>query len=161
MNPDYERVADMDDVVRRATQLSARTMVFDIEPLVAFWNSTQHELEEGVRAVLRQVEPIPGLRVVCFATNSPRRLPAVPESPDVRVMYLADAGKPLRTAPYQGFPIPGVVIGDQILTDGLLARRLGYTFFDCAPSLNIIPLGPQLLNRCGRLLRPVLFARNR
>jgi predicted HAD superfamily phosphohydrolase YqeG len=161
MKPDYERLADMDEVVRRATQLSVRTMVFDIEPLVAYWNSTQYELDQGVRTVLRQVEPIPGLRIVCFATNSARRLSAIPESPDVRVTYLAAAGKPLRTAPYQGFPSPGVVIGDQILTDGLLARRLGYTFFDLAPPLKSIPLGPQLLNRSGRLLRPLLFARSR
>jgi predicted HAD superfamily phosphohydrolase YqeG len=88
-----------------------------------------------------------------------RRPQTVPGSAGVRVVYLASAGKPLRTAPYRGFPRPGVVVGDQVATDGLLARRLGYAFVQYRPPLDEIPAGPRLLLQLGRLIRPVAFRR--
>jgi predicted HAD superfamily phosphohydrolase YqeG len=75
------------------------------------------------------------------------------------VIYLARAGKPLRTAPYRILPRPGVVIGDQLATDGALARRLGYTFLQYRPRLDHVPAGPRLMDYVGRLIRPVLFTR--
>jgi predicted HAD superfamily phosphohydrolase YqeG len=157
LNPAYERLATMRDVMRRAAQLSAQTIVIDVEPLVAYWNGSQDDLDQGVRAVLSQVTAIPGVRVVCFATNSQRRPSSVPEVPGVQVAYIASASKPVQAASYRRFPKPGVVIGDQVLTDGLLARRLGYTFLHCAPAASGIPLGPQLMKRCGDVLRPLIF----
>ncbi len=59
----------------------------------------------------------------------------------MRVVYLASAGKPLRTTPYRGFPRPGMVIGDQVATDGVLARRLGYAFVLFDPQLRKFPSG--------------------
>jgi hypothetical protein len=61
-------------------------------------------------------------------------------------MYVASAGKPLRTASYRVLPRPGAVIGDQVATDGLLARRLGYTFLHWSPPLTGVPLGPRLMH---------------
>jgi len=78
-----------------------------------------------------------------------------------RAAGLASAGKPLRTAPYLGFPRPGMVIGDQVATDGILARRLGYAFVLVDPELTGVPLGPRLMGAGGRLVRPLLFARTR
>jgi hypothetical protein len=75
----------------------------------------------------------------------------------VRIVWLAGAAKPLRTAPYREFPRPGVVIGDQVTTDGLLAWRLGYVFLQYRPPLDRIPPGPWLMDRLGRLIRPLLF----
>ena len=59
---------------------------------------------------------------------------------------------------YRGFPLPGVVIGDQVATDGILARRLGYAFVLHRPP-GRIPAGPRLMNRLGQLVRPLLFTR--
>jgi predicted HAD superfamily phosphohydrolase YqeG len=157
VTPAYEHLTDMNDVVGRVGELSLKTVIFDVEPLIAYWNTTQAELDEGVRRTIPKFAAIPGLRVVCFATNSARQPSTIPKCSGVQVRYLASAGKPLRTSPYLGFPVPGAVVGDQILTDGMLARRLGFTFLHCAPSLASIPLRPQLLNRIGSLLRPVLF----
>jgi predicted HAD superfamily phosphohydrolase YqeG len=157
VSPAYERLTDMNEVVARVAELSLKTVIVDVEPLIAYWNSTQDELDQGVRRVSGKFAVIPGLRVVCFATNSARQLSAIPHCAEVQVKYLASAGKPLRTSPYLGFPKPGAVVGDQVLTDGMLARRLGFTFLHCAPSLTSTPLGPQLLNRFGNLLRPLLF----
>jgi hypothetical protein len=50
-----------------------------------------------------------------------------------------------------------MVIGDQIATDGLLARRLGYAFVHFVPRLDHVPRGPWLLGQGGRAIRPLLY----
>ena len=159
MRAAFTQVAALDEAVRQAGELSARTMVFDVEPLIAYWDSGQDALDQGVARVLSEVAAVPTVQVVCFATNSLRRPSVTPSAPGVRVVYLASAGKPLRTAPYRGFPRPGVVIGDQVATDGILASRLGYTFVLVSLELMDIPAGPRLMRAGGRLVRPLLFAR--
>jgi predicted HAD superfamily phosphohydrolase YqeG len=130
-----------------------------VEPLVAYWNSGQEALDQGVRSVLARARAIPGVLVVCFSTNSIRR-PSAPLAGDgVRAEYLASAGKPLRTGYYRSYPRPGVVIGDQLATDGALARRLGYAFLQYHPDQSSLPAGPRLMDWTGQLLRPLLFAR--
>jgi predicted HAD superfamily phosphohydrolase YqeG len=111
--------------------------------------------------VLARAREVPGVQVVCFATNSLRRPSAALAGDDVRAEYLASAGKPLRTRYYRDFPRPGVVIGDQLATDGALARRLGYAFLQYHPDEGSLPPGPRLMDSIGRLVRPVLFARPR
>jgi predicted HAD superfamily phosphohydrolase YqeG len=155
----YERAAGLEAALSYVGELSARTVIFDVEPLVASWDSGQDALERGVALLVLRACQLPEVQVVCFATNSTRRPRAVPGSAGVRVVYLASAGKPMRIAPYQGFPRPGVVVGDQIATDGLLARRLGYAFVQYRPPLDEMPAGPRLLRQLGRLVRSVAFSR--
>ena len=157
MRAALDRATGMGDVVRRAGELSAQTMIFDVEPLVAYWDGGQEALDQGVSRVLSEVAVLPALKVLCFATNSLRRPSVVPSAAGVRVVYLASAGKPLRTAAYRRFPRPGVVIGDQVATDGILARRLGYAFVLFDPQLAGLPAGPRLMGTAGRLVRPLLF----
>ncbi len=157
MRAALNRATGMDDVLRRAGELSARTMIFDIEPLVAYWDGGQEALDQGISRVLSEVAVLPSVRVVCFSTNSQRRPSVVPSAAGVRVVYLASAGKPLRTAAYRRFPRPGVVIGDQVATDGILARRLGYAFVLFDPHLTGLPAGPRLMGTAGRLVRPLWF----
>jgi hypothetical protein len=181
----YERSAERHDLLRRARELSARTIIVDVEPLVAYWDSDQEALDRGVAQVVSQVAPDPAVLVVCFSTNSARRPSAGVGSTALggdasgggpsrgsasrggasgdrgpRVVYLASAGKPLRTAPYRDFPGPGVVIGDQVATDGILARRLGYTFLQYCPVLAHAPVGARLMHDLGRALQPLLFSRH-
>jgi predicted HAD superfamily phosphohydrolase YqeG len=153
------RVTGLAEAVRRAGELSARTMIFDIEPLVAYWDTSQEALDRGIARVLDEVATVPGVQVVCFATNSARRPSVLPggAGPGPRVVYVASAGKPARTAAYRDFPRPGVVIGDQVATDGILARRLGYAFVLFDPQLAGLPAGPRLMGTAGRLVRPLLF----
>jgi predicted HAD superfamily phosphohydrolase YqeG len=149
----------MDGIVRRVSELAARTIIFDVEPLVSYWDSGQESLDHGVMALVSRMMSVPGVQVVCIATNSRRRPSAIPSSAGVRVVYLSSAAKPLRAAAYRGFPGPGIVIGDQIATDGVLARRLGYEFVQYSPSLDPVPAGPRWMDRFGRLVRPLLFTR--
>ena len=159
MRPGYERIADLGELMRRAGNLHARTMIFDVEPLVAYWDSGQEVLDQGIARVFSEVSAMPDVQVLCFATNSLRRPSVMPGRPGLRVVYLAAAGKPLRTAPYQGFPRPGVVIGDQVGTDGILARRLDYAFVLYDPRVPGTPAGPRLMGTWGKLVRPLLYTR--
>ena len=59
MRATFVQVAGLDDVVRQAGQLSARTMVFDVEPLIAYWDSGQDALDQGVARVLSEVAAAP------------------------------------------------------------------------------------------------------
>jgi predicted HAD superfamily phosphohydrolase YqeG len=153
----YECIWEAGDLLRRAGELSAKTIIFDVEPLVAPWNGSQESLDRGVTAVLDQVaSAVPGLDAVCFATNSARRPSTVPVRAGLQVTYLALASKPFRTAPYQRLPRPGVVIGDQLATDGILARRLDYTFLHYCPPMADAPVGARLMRLCGRLIWPSL-----
>jgi len=155
----FERVTGLDDVVRRAAEVGARTLVFDVEPLVAYWDGGQQALDEGIARVLSEVAVLPAVQVVCFATNSLRRPTALPSGGAVQVVYLASANKPVQTMAYRHFPRPGMVIGDQVATDGILARRLGYEFLLFDPHLTGVPAGPRLMGAWGRLVRPLLFTR--
>ena len=70
-----------------------KTLVFDVEPLVAYWNSGQQALDQGVGSVLARARAVPGVLVVCFSTNSFRR-PSAPLAGDgVRAVYLAQRGQ--------------------------------------------------------------------
>jgi predicted HAD superfamily phosphohydrolase YqeG len=153
----YERVTGLADLFARAGELAVKTMIFDVEPLVAPWHSSQQALDRGIAQVLGQVAAVPSVRAVVFSTNSARRPSAVPVSSGLQVRYLASADKPVRTAPYRDLPRPGAVIGDQLPTDGILAYRLGYTFLHYAPPMTGVPIGPKFMHRWGQLIRPVLF----
>lgn len=156
MTGGYERLADRETVLRRASELAAKTIILDVEPLIAWWDTSQESLDQGIGAILDRIRAMPEVSVVCFTTNSDRRPSTVPAAAGVQVMYRSSARKPIRTAAYRNLPRPGVVIGDQATTDGILASRLGYTFLHYAPSLSGIPLGPRLMSYCGRLVLPVL-----
>src|SRR6266550_1916162 len=122
MRSGYERLAGLDEALDRVQQLSVQTIIFDVEPLVAHWDSGQEALDQGVAQVLSRAAAVPGVKVVCFSTSSLRRPSLMPDTgTEVRAIYLAAAGKPLRTSQYRGFPRPGVVVGDQVATDGILA----------------------------------------
>jgi predicted HAD superfamily phosphohydrolase YqeG len=160
MSAAYEQLTELRCVLARARQLSVRTMIFDVEPLVAWWNSDQKALDRGVSALLAQLDEVPELQVLVFASNSARKPSVIPPVPGVQVRYVALAGKPLRTAQYRELPRPGAVIGDQVPTDGVLAYRLGFTFMHWTPKLVGVPLGPRLMQLLGRLCKPLFFRGN-
>ena len=158
MTVPYRSFTDPSEAASLIADLAARTVIFDVEPLIAFWDTDQRVLDEGVTAILARLGVDPGqIRHVLFATNSARRSAALLALDGIQVSYLALARKPLRTAPYRGLPTPGVVIGDQIATDGVLAWRLGYTFLRYMPDTLNVPLGPRIMASLGYPLRKLLF----
>lgn len=159
MRSSYQVISDVREVPGYIRRLAARTVIFDIEPLVAAWDTTQEALDRGIARVLGEIRAVPSLSVVCFATNSAREPSAIPVIPGIRVDYEASARKPIRTHPYRSLPRPGLLIGDQVATDGLLARRIGYEFLHFRPAPGSMPPGPALLSGWGELMRPLLFSR--
>jgi predicted HAD superfamily phosphohydrolase YqeG len=157
----YERFATTGDVLQRVSELSPKTVIVDVEPLVAWWDSGQEPLDSGVASMVSQLGGLAGVSVLCFATNSARRPSRLPVGATAQVVYLASAGKPLQIAQYRSLPAPGVVIGDQVLTDGILARRLGYAFLHYCPEPAGMPTGPRLLRYCGWLALPLAFRKPR
>jgi predicted HAD superfamily phosphohydrolase YqeG len=156
MSSGYEAFADAHHLPRLIAERSAHTVVIDIEPFVAVWDGTSEALDRGIDQVADLVASVRGVRVVCFATNSARRPTALPCMPGVDVTYIVSAGKPVRLTQYARLPRPGVVVGDQVLTDGLLARRLGYGFLHYRPAQRA-PTGPRVLDGIGQLARPLIF----
>jgi predicted HAD superfamily phosphohydrolase YqeG len=156
MTASYLRAATTGELWACVTTLRARTLVFDVEPLVAFWDTDQGALQDGIAAVLASVVGA-GPDWVVFATNSARRPSTPPAATWASVRYLASARKPLQMTEYKHLPRPGVVIGDQVATDGVLAWRLGYVFVHYTPQLHGVPLGPRLMRQVGRPIRSLLF----
>jgi predicted HAD superfamily phosphohydrolase YqeG len=157
---DYIRVTGLVDLFAKARELSIRTMILDVEPLVTPWRGSQQSLDQGIARILGDIRTVPSVLVVVFTTNSARRPSAVPSGDGIQVRYLASAKKPLLTAPYDGLPRPGAVAGDQLPTDGILAYRLRFTFLHYTPRLTGVPPGPELMHRWGKLVRPLLFRRS-
>jgi hypothetical protein len=100
----YARITTEADLFAKARELSVRTIIFDVEPLVTYWHSGQKSLDRGVARILHEVKVVRSVRAVVFAANSARRSTALPACDGIQVRYLAQAGKPLRTAPYQICP---------------------------------------------------------
>lgn len=148
-------LVDVNEVGAHLRELAARTIIVDIEPLVADWNTDRAALDAGISRFLALAAGLEA--AVVFATNS-RRRPSSPPANEPRPTprYLASAGKPLRTRLYRELPRPGVVLGDQVATDGLLAWRLGFAFLHYRPD-GPLPLGPTLMRLVGKPLEPLLF----
>ena len=91
------RVTGLADLFAEAGALSVRTMIFDVEPLVAPWHGSQGSLDQGIARILGDVKTVPSVRVVIFATNSARRPSTVPAYDGIQVRYLASAGTAPRT----------------------------------------------------------------
>jgi len=151
----YANVTGLADLLTEATKLAVRTIIVDVEPLVAFWDSDQRTLDQGIARVLGEIVTVPSVRAVVFSTNSARRPSVAPACEGIQVRYVASARKPLHTAPYRDLPRPGAVAGDQLPTDGVLAYRLGFTFLHYVPEMTGVPPGPALMHRWGELLRPL------
>jgi hypothetical protein len=153
----YVRVTGLAGLFAEARELSVRTLIFDVEPLVAPWHGSQESLDQGIARILGGVRTVPSVRVVIFATNSGRR-PSGPGTAFRSGTWHPPGSRcgPRRTTTFPG-RAPWQVISSP--TDGILAYRLGFTFLHDAPKLAGVPLGPGLMHRWSELVRPVLFRR--
>jgi hypothetical protein len=137
---------------------TAQTAMIDVEPLVATWGSSANTLATGLGRIEARAERLSQLSILVFMTNSRRgRLLPLPAG-RVSVSYVSSAGKPWRLDALRQCPDPIVVIGDQILTDGLLAWRLrsrGARFIHV--STEHCPWWPRIQACIGSLLGPILF----
>jgi len=82
------------------TGLRARTVIFDVEPLVAFRDTDQSRLEDGIATILAAVADADPTAVV-FAINSTRRPSILSTVAWETVRFVASACKPLQVAGYR------------------------------------------------------------
>ncbi len=157
MRADYQQVSDRDELLSRVGKLSPKTVIFDIEPIVAFWNTGTSELSGGVERFAGTLSAIPGIEFIGFVTNSRRHTAVTSPAGGPTIFYVSSAHKPLQIQRYRGLPRPGVVVGDQLATDGILAWRLGFDFLHYDPVTEDSPPGVRIMNRTGNLLRPLFF----
>jgi hypothetical protein len=119
-------VSDLDDVADVCSKLRIVTLVLDVEPMIARWGTSLQVLSGSIAATSERLfDAVGTLRSLVFVTNSARRLP---ESAPPRVLLRGRAHKPWQTSWARDLNRPVAVVGDMVLTDGLLAVRLGAAF---------------------------------
>jgi predicted HAD superfamily phosphohydrolase YqeG len=145
-------------LISLAAELQTRTLVVDVEPLLNAWDATAEVVITSAIAFANEATArIPSLQALVFATNAKMSFVNGQEIGD-DVLFISAARKPWRTDYVKGGPGPVTVIGDQLLTDGLLARRLGGTFLHWRPCGHI-PAWPRMQTFTGKLIENVFFAR--
>ena len=116
------RADSPEDVTAAIIELDAASVIADVEPLACMWGSDDRALLDGTATVLHALERAPSLVEVVFVTNS-RRVPSVrcTEHAPLSDGYCSHARKPwIDLAQFRALQRPLVVVGDQLLTDGLL-----------------------------------------
>lgn len=157
MRADYQQFSDQDELLSCVAGLSPKTVILDVEPFVALWNTGTSELSGGVERLASELSTIPGIESLGFVTNSRRRAPVTSRAGGPNVFYVSSAHKPLLIQRYRRLPRPGAVIGDQLATDGIFAWRLGFDFLHYNPGPGQAPPGVRIMNLTGNLLRPLFF----
>jgi len=134
--------------------LRPATLVVDVEPLVVPWDSAPTLFAKAADDFARTVRAtVPSVISVIYSSNSRRPRDADSHS---CIRIVTAARKPWRTRYLHGEPKPVTVAGDQVLTDGLLAWRLGASFIHCQVA-EPMPRWPQLQHWFGQIVAPFLF----
>jgi predicted HAD superfamily phosphohydrolase YqeG len=138
-------------------ELQTRTLVVDVEPLLSPWDAAGDTVIAAATTFATEVKArIPSLQHLVFATNARMRLIKA-SATDGGFLFISAARKPWRINYLKGSPTPITVIGDQVLTDGLLAYRLGGNFLHWRPD-HTVPLWPRMQTIAGKLIEDVFFS---
>ena len=116
-------VQSLDDVMAFVESTDGqKVIIFDVDNTLAPQGVPSAELGRLVNSAIDHVEASPGIVRVIALSNGPQRQVA---------RMVSRGNKPWTTRRRLGLggsSAPLVVVGDQVLTDGLLAWRLGATF---------------------------------
>ena len=121
-------------------------LVLDVEPVVVPWNAAPDRLAARIAEVCAWATAIPGLRELHFASNGRMAAPQLPDAAGLTVSFTSRSGKPHGPAGLISAaladPRPTAVCGDQPMTDGRLAQRLGGVFFYWQQPITSTPIWP-------------------
>lgn len=152
-------VDDWTDAVEALRTTRCATAVVDVEPVTAPWRSSSKELSDGLITALAELDKATDIQRIVFLTNS-RRVPADGLLASSAAVYVARARKPWRLGALADATPPIAVIGDQLLTDGLVAWRLGlqgasaiFLHWQCPKTF----WWPRLQHATGSCVQPLLF----
>lgn len=146
------RIATLDDVAAHvASSNPGVVLIVDVDNTLVAQGVTAQEFRDTVNGALDSLESLPGVSRVIAITNGPQR----------GVGRLVSRGnKPWTTRRRLG--LNGrrrtvVVVGDQILTDGVLAWRLGAVHLHLVLDDKQEPSRQALMRRMGSIVEKVLF----
>jgi hypothetical protein len=137
-----------------ARQAQAHLVLVDVEPGLAPWGAPADRIAGALARAQAAIESMPVRHEVRFVSNA-RFENGAAVAP---VVLVAAARKPFTRGLDSPRGLPRIVIGDQCLTDGLLAVRTRATFVRLRFRNGHVPLWPRLQNIAGWLVRP-LFVR--
>jgi predicted HAD superfamily phosphohydrolase YqeG len=148
-------VKDLDEVAARiAAHPGPLTLIFDADNTLVPQGASSAEFEHRVNAVIDRFESMASVERVIILSNGPQR------GAD-RVIGRGNKpwtnGRRLGLARRSATPI--WVIGDQVITDGVLAWRLGAEFFLLAIDPADDYPGQARMRRLGRYVAPLIFRR--
>ncbi len=149
------------DLARRP---EVRHVVLDIDNTVVPYGSSGEEERDLIDAVVERIAALPHVESISIVSNagSGRTGPSLPLPSHATVVWSAD--KPLtqrsRLAAGTG-TAHTVVIGDLVMTDGLLAWRLAADYYHCPIAVRDPHAAHRVLGWVGRIARPVLFMTER
>jgi predicted HAD superfamily phosphohydrolase YqeG len=126
-------------------------VIFDVDNTLAAQGVGLDEFAELVNAALDRFERSPGVDRVIALTNGPPR--------GVERM-ISRGNKPWtsrRRLGLRGVTTPVVVVGDQLLTDGLLAWRLRATHLHLVLDAQHEPVRQAAMRRLDRAVRSLFF----
>ncbi len=148
-----ERLAasELSDVAAMLNDIGDRvTLIFDVDGTVARHGAQADEFARAVNSAIDYLESHPLVdRAIALTNGAERGVPRI----------VSRGNKPWTTRRRLG--IAGVdrlvVVGDQVLTDGILAWRLGGLFIHLVADDHEEPPAQARLRRRGRWLEPLLF----
>lgn len=151
-------VRDREAVFAAVPELRPATLVVDVQPFVAPWGCSPGAMVSAAVALSGYLaEAMPNLKTVVFATNDRSVFHRLLREERPQVTFVGAARKPWRTAYVADVPRPVVVLGDQIITDGLLAFRLHGQFLHWRVR-GRIPWWPRLQAIIGEVLVQFMFS---
>lgn len=130
-----------------------KVIVFDVDNTLAPQDVPLEEFGRLVNSAIDRVEANPSIARVIALTNGPQR--EVPR-------MISRGNKPWTTRRrlgLRGSSAPLVVVGDQVLTDGLLAWRLGATFLHLVIDDESEDRRQAVMRRIGSIVVVGLFRR--
>lgn len=137
----------------------AATVVVDVEPLLAGWHTPSEAVVAGAAEICSAIGSVArNVRCIVFTSNSRRELPRLPHGNVIATRVVPAARKPWRTDYLRYCPRPLIVVGDQLITDGLLAWRVRAAFLHWLHA-GSIPWWPRLQAAIGRIVCSIFFTR--
>jgi predicted HAD superfamily phosphohydrolase YqeG len=148
--------AFVDDIDEVATRLAAQPgpliVIFDADNTLVPQGASPTEFAGTVNEVIDRFELLESVARVIVISNGPER------GAD---RMISRVNKPWtsrkRLGINRGSKTPVWVVGDQVVSDGLLAWRLGATFVHCAIDPDDDFPGQAGQRRLGRLIAPLIF----
>ncbi|MCP3995284.1 MAG: hypothetical protein GY722_09495 [bacterium] len=143
--------ADRDDVTSLLDDIEGQvTLIFDVDGTVVRQGASSNEVADAVNAAIDDFESHPSVgRAIALTNGADRGAPRM----------ISRGNKPWTTRRRLGIGRTDrvVVVGDQVLTDGVLAWRLGATFVQLVVDPSNEPTAQSRLRKRGRWIEPFLF----